>query len=654
MPLKRRVGGGVATKPAVSGKPAAAPGKAGSSGEQTDKEEVFGKWRTQPAATGWSSFPASSQAKCGNVSGGSWGGGSDTAWNDLNNDQFSHSSWTKAGWVTTAEWKKLHASWNSEETSQRASWMQAGWVTESEWKKWLSSGSYEEDSPPDSTPPFGTHPATFASSNTTARAGCGGSSSSSGSHTLELVMQPSMMPPASPTDMCKHWTNGYCLWGARCGFMHMKDGKGVPTASHCQPRDAVVSNVQLLPSPEAVSSDPTATVSAAAAGFVAGEAAQGDGDDSSSEEGGKVGEEEEGRSEATDAEREARRVWRRPAARLWAHIFLHKRHPDFPLVPMLIGRGGRNMSNIFCATNAKLRIRGKGSGHLEVDGRKEARVPLMVAVTANKMDLEGFRRAVEMTIERLREVAEHFKQFCLQRWLPQPTSKEPLFSFGEISCGSENLLQDLLVLWPHPDGPKNPKKVTPGGITPAGLAELSLSTDKEAVGVSVAGEVPAADCWPKRVRTRAKHHKDNTSSAVPAEVTVSQTQDLEDPACLQDAQPAARPSHGHIDGNIRHHIRGGVVLVCQWNGHYFGRWASLPDFRDHLATSGSEAHVTYGGCIASSGGTAHGSGAGYCNPYQWASGFNSGGCDGFVGGGSSAAGVFSRGFDVWPAAGAEA
>jgi hypothetical protein len=31
-------------------------------------------------------------------------------------------------------------------------------------------------------------------------------------------------------------------------------------------------------------------------------------------------------------------VWRRPAARWWAHIFLFKRHPMFDLVPMLIGR----------------------------------------------------------------------------------------------------------------------------------------------------------------------------------------------------------------------------------------------------------------------------------------------------------------------------
>jgi len=61
------VGGGVASQPAAPGKLAAAPAKAGSSAEQTDKEEIFGNWRVQPAATGWSSFLESSQAKCGNA-----------------------------------------------------------------------------------------------------------------------------------------------------------------------------------------------------------------------------------------------------------------------------------------------------------------------------------------------------------------------------------------------------------------------------------------------------------------------------------------------------------------------------------------------------------------------------------------------------------
>ena len=69
------------------------------------------------------------------------------------------------------------------------------------------------------------------------------------------------------------------------------------------------------------------------------------------------------------------------------------------------------------ATHAKLHIRGHGSGHLEVDGRTEARVPLMVAVTSLKVDPEGFPRAIALTLERLIEVAAHYKIFCSQRGL---------------------------------------------------------------------------------------------------------------------------------------------------------------------------------------------------------------------------------------------
>ena len=54
--------------------------------------------------------------------------------------------------------------------------------------------------------------------------------------------------------------------------------------------------------------------------------------------------------------REARWVWRRPATKLWAHIFLHKRHPDFDLVPILIGRGGAQQMPSFASVGTALGI----------------------------------------------------------------------------------------------------------------------------------------------------------------------------------------------------------------------------------------------------------------------------------------------------------
>ena len=131
-------------------------------------------------------------------------------------------------------------------------------------------------------------------------------------------------------------------------------------------------------------------------------------------------------------------------ARLWCHIFLNKRHPDFELVPMLIGRFGCNMREIYEATNAKIRVRGRGSGHKEVEGNKEAPVPLMVAVTSENGQLGKFRTAVEMTIRKLRDIQEMFVQFGVQRSLGMSLANERLWRFGEMSAGAENILFDLL------------------------------------------------------------------------------------------------------------------------------------------------------------------------------------------------------------------
>jgi len=89
---------------------------------------------------------------------------------------------------------------------------------------------------------------------------------------------------------------------------------------------------------------------------------------------------------------------------LWCHIFLNKRHESFDLVPVLIGRRGENLRQIHQLTGAKIRVRGRGSGYMEVDGIREAPVPLMIAVTSDGTDAEKFELAVELTIHKLGEV----------------------------------------------------------------------------------------------------------------------------------------------------------------------------------------------------------------------------------------------------------
>ena len=68
-------------------------------------------------------------------------------------------------------------------------------------------------------------------------------------------------------------------------------------------------------------------------------------------------------------------------------MYSHIQMDGFDLVPWLIGRRGLNLRKIAEATDSKIRVRGRGSGHLEPEAGKEAPTPLMVAITTNKRTL---------------------------------------------------------------------------------------------------------------------------------------------------------------------------------------------------------------------------------------------------------------------------
>jgi hypothetical protein len=126
------------------------------------------------------------------------------------------------------------------------------------------------------------------------------------------------------------------------------------------------------------------------------------------------------------------------------HVLLRKA-PGFDLVPMLIGGEGKNTKDIFKETGAKIRIRGKGSKYLEVDGIHEAPVPLMIAITQEKTSMGKFHKAVKLTLALLHKVTESYKTFCKNGRL----AEEPIFSRGAISRGAERCLKDLLQHFPR-------------------------------------------------------------------------------------------------------------------------------------------------------------------------------------------------------------
>lgn len=151
---------------------------------------------------------------------------------------------------------------------------------------------------------------------------------------------------------------------------------------------------------------------------------------------------------ANDAVPSAKNRRGRGEARLWCEILLDRMRDhlqlcsldqDFELVPMLIGVKGQKMSRIHAETNAKIRIRGRGSGHFEVEDKtREAPVPLMCVVTADRTHADAFVKAVDMTVTEIMRVAVRFQKFCGTH--KQNCDIAALYRFGEVSEDAKQLL----------------------------------------------------------------------------------------------------------------------------------------------------------------------------------------------------------------------
>eukprot|EP00435_Cladocopium_sp_Y103_P015952 s215_g3.t3 len=115
--------------------------------------------------------------------------------------------------------------------------------------------------------------------------------------------------------------------------------------------------------------------------------------------------------------------------KFWCHFYLEPSMlcPGFDVNKKIIGHGGANTRLIFQQTGAKVRLRGRGSRHLE--GEREAPVHLMLAVTSSNQ--QNFLHAVDMSSQLLHRVTSTFPDFCARRGHgPVP---QPLFWIGETS-----------------------------------------------------------------------------------------------------------------------------------------------------------------------------------------------------------------------------
>lgn len=84
----------------------------------------------------------------------------------------------------------------------------------------------------------------------------------------------------------------------------------------------------------------------------------------------------------------------------------------FRVVRRLIGSGGENMKNINQDTQARLRLRGRGSKFLEGDEQQESTDDLMLCITSD--DAVGYERAKAMASELIEGIHHSYRSFCIK------------------------------------------------------------------------------------------------------------------------------------------------------------------------------------------------------------------------------------------------
>jgi len=132
---------------------------------------------------------------------------------------------------------------------------------------------------------------------------------------------------------------------------------------------------------------------------------------------------------------------------LWCHVFLDPSmlQPGFDLGSKIIGKRGCHTGKIFASTDTKVRLRGKGSGHLEKATGREGPVPLMIALASEHDDHEKFRSAFSMLVSLLTDITERFENFARSRGLSSKGegSCDKRFWIGEVSQRTRECLGEL-------------------------------------------------------------------------------------------------------------------------------------------------------------------------------------------------------------------
>jgi len=89
---------------------------------------------------------------------------------------------------------------------------------------------------------------------------------------------------------------------------------------------------------------------------------------------------------------------------------------QFRVARRIIGTSGKNMKKIVKATDAKLRLRGRGSGFLEGAQQRESQEPLQLCISCKTK--AGYESAVAQVEALLMEVYQEYAQYCAQNGMP--------------------------------------------------------------------------------------------------------------------------------------------------------------------------------------------------------------------------------------------
>jgi len=135
---------------------------------------------------------------------------------------------------------------------------------------------------------------------------------------------------------------------------------------------------------------------------------------------------------------------------------------DFQVGKRIIGQGGANMKDIVkkAGINAKLRLRGKGSGFVEHSTSKESEEPLQLCISCQ--DAQGYDIAVQSVDALLRRVYSEFDKFMADRGMPDrapPVKIKERRGFTGGGGGGADFE-------PQAGGKKKKKKAQPKAVDP--------------------------------------------------------------------------------------------------------------------------------------------------------------------------------------------